>query len=1057
MANSSILTQGFDQPYSAILPPTPPAASAVQNRGFLNKIANFGIAAGKGLVSPITDITSGIATDIAAGSNNKTVRDYAIQQQKGYTLKKAAGDELQLAALLLPAAKVGVAGKALIAGKAATPVATAAKVAPRVMIPRIESGALQGAGFGAGSELSNNGSAEDVLRGTVTGGVLGGAIGAGGGMLSKVLPRRGVPTSAPPVPGMAPVTAAPASRQMLLDQFRAKAAAQPIATAPQVVSKEGPTVLTTTHPAAPAVNPAPGVEAATEHPAIKAYDAAGQLVPAPDGSSVGNNPLAGASDQELIIRNMLANARVRAPQVTPISTAPAAGVNPLANASDEELMVRNYLDNAASRAPQPGATTPAAQPDLQTLFSESQGKINQALERPVQANQLHSGPEIPRQGPTLRPTTAPTPQTPFVSSEDQAAKMGLPEGYSIGPTGDVLAPSGKTLNGTEIQQLSQPRFLNDFENARINGDVATMQKISSAHPGDYRVSMPSPIPGTIGEHALSPATPELATNPLQKIGRGLERGAVKIDLPSSPYAARRAAELQQFMRTSGLLKMGANPQSISNKLPSMMDASQAKINQLIAGDTSKVASADLKAEVKASIAKENSLRGTDNKSKQIINNINQIIDKTAGEDGNLGASDIYNLKQMMNKDLDAAYKRLEKGGALSQTDQTIMAARDIINNKLPAAARAEGQKESNLHDIATVVQKDAREGAKLPKALTFGLPHFRQSRGLAHAMQSVMTGVGVPIEKLGNALAGEAPAASSAGSGVARAGLLGRAMSPVRSAVNNPVVQDLAGPAGIEYNQYQESLPSAPQQAPADMNSRNDQGAGPQPLTPGQNLQFDPSTGQLAPIQSADQQQGQGAADTGLGITSDQIAQAMLEDYNSTGGQNISKLNSLYGIVKAQEDALAKQNQPQSLNQTAVNQINAFQQAQTGLAQIQDAFNSTTGTGKGLLSKVLAGQAGAVTGLGNNVAEVNKTIQANLPAIAKALGMGTSTAELRALAAQLPNTSDTQKSATTKLNTIMAQINQYQNQFLTNQSNYVQPTNDTLSALAQMSAGGVQQ
>lgn len=71
----------------------------------------------------------------------------------------------------------------------------------------------------------------------------------------------------------------------------------------------------------------------------------------------------------------------------------------------------------------------------------------------------------------------------------------LPEGYKVNDTGSVVDSTGKELSTGEVQQLTQPKLLSDFEKATQAGDEATMQKIAAAHPNDARVNIttkPSP-------------------------------------------------------------------------------------------------------------------------------------------------------------------------------------------------------------------------------------------------------------------------------------------------------------------------------------------------------------------------------------------------------------------------------------------------------------------------------------------------------------------------------------------------------------------------------------
>jgi len=206
-----------------------------------------------------------------------------------------------------------------------------------------------------------------------------------------------------------------------------------------------------------------------------------------------------------------------------------------------------------------------------------------------------------------------------------------------------------------------------------------------------------------------------------------------------------------------------------------------------------------------------------------------------------------------------------------------------------------------------------------------------------------------------------------------------------------------------------------------------------------------PSQGVLA--DSTEQPQ---TAENSLGIPSYKLAQAMMLDLQQTGGKNMTTLHTLYTIAKQEEDAQQaaydKQNKP--LTSGAASQVQSAKDAMNGLQAIQAAFNGTRNTGEGLFSKVLSKKPLGFSLPGSQgITDVNASIQQALPDIAKALGYGTSKAELSALLDQLPNTSDTQKSAQIKLSKISDRIQQYMHQFLATEANYVQPNNNLLDQL----------
>lgn len=63
----------------------------------------------------------------------------------------------------------------------------------------------------------------------------------------------------------------------------------------------------------------------------------------------------------------------------------------------------------------------------------------------------------------------------------------LPRGYRADKTGSVFDPKGKELTLAEVQGLTQPKYLTDYEAASNVKDEATMSKIAAQHPDDIRV------------------------------------------------------------------------------------------------------------------------------------------------------------------------------------------------------------------------------------------------------------------------------------------------------------------------------------------------------------------------------------------------------------------------------------------------------------------------------------------------------------------------------------------------------------------------------------------
>jgi hypothetical protein len=93
---------------------------------------------------------------------------------------------------------------------------------------------------------------------------------------------------------------------------------------------------------------------------------------------------------------------------------------------------------------------------------------------------------------------------PLQQMQDQ-----LPKGYKVDKTGSVFDSKGNELTTGQIQELTQPQFLTDFEHASQTGDHATMARISSEHPGDHRVQFNETAPAA--QHpVVDPATNKIS-------------------------------------------------------------------------------------------------------------------------------------------------------------------------------------------------------------------------------------------------------------------------------------------------------------------------------------------------------------------------------------------------------------------------------------------------------------------------------------------------------------------------------------------------------------------
>lgn len=442
--------------------------------------------------------------------------------------------------------------------------------------------------------------------------------------------------------------------------------------------------------------------------------------------------------------------------------------------------------------------------------------------------------------------------------------------------------------------------------------------------------------------------------------------------------------------------------------------------------------------------------------KNVEGQINNLKGASAGTVG--GAT-----KNVLNAYKEALYEKLGSGSGLNDTiknytvpPEDVAAIHKAVSDAgLPASVAEYGinalNKAQNIGDIraaeAPLVQASqlANDASNYAKGAGFvqaankaaGLtqdetgnivpqPQYGTTRMFGFLGRPGMAGVasaGYLGAKGINALANKLPLETlSAGAQRAAGSLPGQ------------VASQLAVPAAVSGLNI--GQPSA---APTQENATTTPGAG----SLGAAMQFNPQTGKIEPIA----RQGSGQQNP-LGVSSQDIFQAMVQDLQKNDGKNLSKLNTLYSIAKAEEKT---QNPP--LSSTDMKQLNATQEAAKNLSAIQTAFQGTTGTGEGVLSRILGAEPlGVGIPGGGNVRNVNATIQASLPSIAQALGMGTSSAELKAVAKMLPSNQDTQDSAQKKLSQINDKINQFASQYFGNAQKLQQSGNQNTD-LTQILAG----
>lgn len=118
----------------------------------------------------------------------------------------------------------------------------------------------------------------------------------------------------------------------------------------------------------------------------------------------------------------------------------------------------------------------------------------------------------------------------------------LPEGYKVQSDGVVIDPAGKEANIGKVQELTQDKFLTDFEHASAKGDRATMQKIADAHPGDKRVH--------IGATAAPPEV-QADLTPAQNFVKGKSLDEFNNFLTTNGGSAKKSQIIQAITKQYG--------------------------------------------------------------------------------------------------------------------------------------------------------------------------------------------------------------------------------------------------------------------------------------------------------------------------------------------------------------------------------------------------------------------------------------------------------------------------------------------------------------------------
>lgn len=975
----------------------------------------------------------------------------------------------------------------------------------------IGANAALGGVMGGASAVENGGNASDAARNALIGIGIGGGLSAAGGLLGRVLARR-APAAAAAATGSTNAATnlagdlSPEARNTMLTNFRQQAAQA----GPSIESPRGP--ITVSSSGAGGVQPNGGSVFTPLNASPEQVAQAGanmDALRASNNSVIGAARAAGAESDRInaqigggasLLPPNLSNAAQPAAQ----AASRPADVQAFIDAwnSGDYRAVQNAIDNLKNpqlassmegmlsrrTANIPGLAAPTAATDAQHVtnflkaynsgdFQAAQQAIQEANPniRDTLSGLVNRQTVQPGSIEELQARTAGLANKFDQAQTDRTAtaaiQQNLPKGYVAQPDGSIIAPSGQTVSLGDLSQLDRkmPQFVRDFELARSQGDTNIMNRISAAHPGDARVALPGSPATPAGTAAVAASKAGARGNLLQRVGLSKQAESLHLKLPPSVNGAAREERLAQLLSDNGALKAFSNTKSVYASLPDIIAQKQAQIGDILAADKTVVPAADLKAKLQSMIEDSDFAANAPNENgiTRFKNTIAKQVDEATGPNGNLSAVDLHNLKSRMQEDLNSAFSKATSGKDLSATDHLRMQLRDAVNGYMPVSVRQLGNDESILIDASKYLGSGVHRGAMMTGVLgkfikPFGITERGGEEGLAHINQSIGTAEGAAIRGVGNAAA------------AVRGGLLGRVGGGLVNGATNlahnlpelpPAVSTALGTAGsyapllgavggVNYQPPTAAPAAPPQVQPASQPNG-------QPLdvqlaaahlpANGQppDITYNPNPNTNIPFSTHTLP----GAENGLGLTSADVEQAMIADAVYNNGANLSKLSAIHTILQNQE----KNTQPQSLPQVAVNQVNMAQRAQSGLDQIEAAFSKAGAAGKGPLTALEGSVLGNVVPGGADVHNLNNVIQLSLAPIAAALGLPQSNAMLQNLAGQLPNQYDTQESAHAKLNVIRQQIQEYMNNYLQNESNYVQPNNSTLDALAQMSAGGVAQ
>ena len=345
---------------------------------------------------------------------------------------------------------------------------------------------------------------------------------------------------------------------------------------------------------------------------------------------------------------------------------------------------------------------------------------------------------------------------------------------------------------------------------------------------------------------------------LTRLGGNLRKGVAKPVVRPGPRMTSEQADIMDVLKRYNI--KGAPERqldqldSLSKQLSFEVDS---KLSKSLALAPAKKLSADFQKVVSKNLPVDNAHKA------ELVRSLKEL--NGLAKDGNLTPHAIFKFKQGLQSRLGPAFDKMEKGADLipkERVDMALWKQADSIIAKLEPGVKQLTRDHSKLFPAAKGLAKQAEKTAGIP---ILGL----KSRTLERGMQAGRDVAGRGLQKLG----------SVSGS------RLGKVLLP-QAGVRAPFALSdaMAGPSVL-----------GDQGQPLSDDDILRSALGEESLDDGegQAFEYNPSTRELEPVMS----QGQDGM-----LTEEQIMQMAIEDWNKTGGKNLSKIQSLRKMFAPAEE-----------------------------------------------------------------------------------------------------------------------------------------------------------